>query len=132
LGAALVGALALLFGIDGIEQLYARSQLQELANNAAMAGVQALQDSAGRDDVQRQSIAMAASRAVTATVTGADVSVVASVAPIYVAVEVAQSSGWLRRINGRLNVVGQAGYLAPPRSRNVQQAQIPDSSRDAL
>jgi hypothetical protein len=120
--AALAGAVAFVIGLDGIEPIYARAQLKELADNAAMAGVQVLQDDAGRDDTQRRAIAAAASRAITGTVAGADVSVATSITPVYVSVELSQSSGWLRRINGRLYVVGQAGYLPPSRVHEGRQA----------
>jgi carbohydrate-binding DOMON domain-containing protein len=122
--AVLAGAAVFVIALDGLEQIHARSQLQQLADNAAMAGVQALQDSAGQTAPQRQEAAIAASRAVTDTTASTDTKVTTSIAPIYVSVELVQTSGLLRRINGPLQVVGQAGYLAPALSDDQQQVRL--------
>jgi hypothetical protein len=122
--AVVAGAAVFVIALDGLEQFQARSQLQQLADAAAMAGVQAMQDSAGETASQRQEAAIAASRAVADTTGSANAKVTTSVAPIYVAVELSQSSGLLRRINGSLQVVGQAGYLAPALSVDQQQVRL--------
>lgn len=44
---------------------------------------------------------------------GAHVFVTASVAPIYVAVELADAPGWLGRIDGGFDVIGRACYAGP-------------------
>jgi len=114
--------VVLLAGLDGFEQIQSRNELQRLADNAAMAGVQALKASAGENDAQRREAAVAASRAAANGATNATVQ--ASLSPIYVSVELTQSSGLLRRINGRLDVVGQAGYLPPSQPDSEQQAHL--------
>jgi hypothetical protein len=122
--ATLASAAVLLIGLDVADRVHTRSQLQQLAENAALAGVQAMQDSAGQDETQRREIAAAASRAVTDTIGTANATVTTSVAPIYVSVELSQTSGWLSRINGHLDVVGKAGYLPPSQSEDGQQVRL--------
>jgi Flp pilus assembly protein TadG len=122
--AALAGALVLLIGLDVFDRVHARSQLQQLADIAALAGVQALQHSAGQNETQRREAAVAASRAVTDGFGSASATFTASIAPIYVSVELSQSSGWLRRINGRLDVVGKAGYLPPSQANDARQVRL--------
>jgi hypothetical protein len=123
--AAVATAAVVLLALDSVEQIHARRHLQQIANEAALAGVQALQDSAGRQETQRREAAVAASRAVTDE-SGARATVTASVAPIYVSVELSQSSGLLGRINGHLDVVGQAGYVPPAQSSSDEQARLYD------
>jgi hypothetical protein len=122
--AAVLGGAALLIAFDGLVQTQARSRLQRLADSAAMAGVQSLQDSVGQNESRRRAVAVAASRAVAEPSSNSSATVMASVAPIHVWVRLSQSSGWLRRINGRLDVVGQAGYLPPSQSSNDQQVRL--------
>jgi uncharacterized membrane protein len=121
--AAVATAVVVLLALDSAEQIHARRHLQQIANNAALAGVQALQDSAGWNETQRREAAVAASRALT-DVSGARATVTASIAPIYVSVELSQSSGLLSRINGHLDVVGQAGYVPPAQSDSDEQARL--------
>jgi Flp pilus assembly protein TadG len=123
--AILASAGLVVIGLDGLAQIQARSQLQQLADDAALAGVAALQDNSGETASQRQQeAAVAANQTVTDTAAGADAKVTTSLAPIYVSVELSQTSGLLRTINGPLQVVGRAGYLAPPVSDDQQQVRL--------
>jgi hypothetical protein len=119
----MAAALVLLIGLDVLARARARarSQLQDLAEHAASAGVKALHDSVGQSETQRRETAVAATRAVTHKVGSARVTVTTSVTPIYVSVELSETPGWFRRINGRLDVVGKAGYLPPAQSTDEQQ-----------
>jgi len=121
--AAFASAAGILLALDSVEQIHAQRHLQRIADDAALAGVQALQESAGRNETQRREAAFAASRAVTEENT-ASATVTTSLEPIYVSVELSQSSGLLRRINGPLDVVGQAGYVPPAQSSIEQQARL--------
>jgi hypothetical protein len=121
--------LALLAGVDLVAREFARSQLQAVATDAALAGVRALRNNSGMSEAPRREAAVAASRAVAEKIGGAHVSVTASVAPIYVAVELADAPGWLGHIDGSFDVIGRAGYAAPSgiegtESAGVQQTRL--------
>ncbi|MGD0024837.1 MAG: hypothetical protein ABSC37_09460 [Xanthobacteraceae bacterium] len=121
---ALGAIFVLLLGLDVVARAHARSQLQELAERAALVGVTALRDSVGQSETQRRETALAATRAVTDTAATAQVTVTASVAPISVSVELSDASGWLGRINGSIDVVGKAGYVPPLQLAGTQQVAL--------
>ncbi len=101
-------------GLTGFERARARAGLQEIANEAALAGLMSLKDSVGQSDAQRADAAIAASRAVTDRIGDAQASVSASVAPVAVSVVLSERKpGLLGHINGSIYVVGKAGYLSP-------------------
>jgi hypothetical protein len=118
------GAAAVLIALDVAEQVRTRAQLQEVADSAALVGVQALRDSVGQNDTQRRDTAIAATHAVTDEIGGANAIVTASVVPIYVSVKLSQTPGLLREITGSLDVVGNAGYLPPSVNDSEQQARL--------
>ncbi len=115
LGLVAVAVVVVLWvGLTGFERARMHSNLQEIANEAALAAVMSLRDSIGQSDAQRADAAVAASRAVTDRIRDAQASVSASIAPVAVSVALSErKTGLLGRINGIIDVVGKAAYLPP-------------------
>lgn len=127
-GIAAALALASLSGFTFLAREHARWEYQNIAEQAALAGVESLRESSGQNETQRRSAAIEASRLVAEKIGSARVAVSVSVKPIRVAVELADASDWLGPLNGGLNVVGKAGYAPATSDRTAigvrQQASL--------
>lgn len=127
IGAASVLMALICLPFFGIQ--YARWELQSAAERAALAGLKSLrQSSVGKPSQspgQRLYAAVDGSR-----LGGAKATVVASVSPMYVAVELSDQSSWFARIGGGLKASAKAGY-APP-TTDAEAAANLDPPRLAL
>jgi hypothetical protein len=113
IGAAILVVLAASVGSGLAVRQYTRVQLQDVAEDAALAGAKALRDGSGDNASQRRQAVAVATRAVARRIDGASISVAASVSPAFVSVRISDASSRLSRVAGGIEVVADAGYVQP-------------------